>query len=93
MGVKPLIKQEHNNRFITECQDAYRTYTDIDYAVMISGPWGCGKTQFVREGDADLSRSIRRRTWRDGRGKRREQEERILRGCGRGQARQKGGLF
>lgn len=49
MEINPLIKQEHNNRFIAEYLDAYRTYTDIDYAVMISGPWGCGKTHFVRE--------------------------------------------
>jgi len=34
---------------IAEYLDCYRNRENVDYAVMISGRWGAGKTYFVKE--------------------------------------------
>ena len=48
MGNKRVrIVVENRNDFISEYLDAYLAMKDIDFAVMISGPWGCGKTHFI----------------------------------------------
>lgn len=40
------IKQ---NQHVEDYLDAYRKMDDVDFAVMITGPWGCGKTRFVKD--------------------------------------------
>lgn len=37
------------NQHIDEYLNAYRAMKDIDFAVMITGPWGCGKTYFIKQ--------------------------------------------
>ena len=49
MGKKRTIVIEDRNKFISEYLDAYLVMKDIDFAVMISGPWGCGKTHFINQ--------------------------------------------
>ena len=46
---KRTIVIENRNKFISEYLDAYLAMKDIDFAVMISGPWGCGKTHFINQ--------------------------------------------
>lgn len=41
-----MIKQ---NRHIEEYLNAYRKMDDVDFAVMITGSWGCGKTHFITD--------------------------------------------
>ena len=41
------------NQHIEKYLDAYREMTATDFAVMITGPWGCGKTYFIKEYLAD----------------------------------------
>jgi len=45
---KKMIVVERRNEFIAEYLDAYLAMKKIDFAVMISGPWGCGKTYFIK---------------------------------------------
>jgi hypothetical protein len=35
------------NQHIEEYLNAYRKMEEFDFAVMITGPWGCGKTRFI----------------------------------------------
>lgn len=37
------------NQHVEEYLNAYREMADVDFAVMITGPWGCGKTHFITE--------------------------------------------
>jgi len=38
-----------NNQHIEKYLNAYREMNDVDFAVMITGPWGCGKTHFIED--------------------------------------------
>ena len=49
MAKRKTIVIENNNEFIAEYLDAYLAMKEIDFAVMISGPWGCGKTHFINQ--------------------------------------------
>lgn len=49
MAKRKTIVIENNNEFISEYLDDYLAMKDIDFAVMISGPWGCGKTYFIND--------------------------------------------
>ena len=49
MDTKKPINLENRNVFISEYLDAYMAMGDVDFAVMISGPWGCGKTHFIKQ--------------------------------------------
>lgn len=49
MAKRKTIVIENNNAFIAEYLDAYLAMKEIDFAVMISGPWGCGKTHFINQ--------------------------------------------
>ena len=49
MAKRKTIVIENNNEFIAEYLDAYLAMKEIDFAVMISGPWGCGKTHFINK--------------------------------------------
>ncbi len=37
------------NQHIEDYLDAYRKMDDVDFAVMITGSWGCGKTHFIED--------------------------------------------
>jgi hypothetical protein len=37
------------NQHVEDYLDAYCKMEDADFSVMITGPWGCGKTHFVRD--------------------------------------------
>lgn len=37
------------NQHIEDYLNAYRGMKEVDFAVMITGPWGCGKTYFIRQ--------------------------------------------
>lgn len=49
MAKRKTIVIENSNQFITEYLNAYLAMKEIDFAVMISGPWGCGKTHFINQ--------------------------------------------
>ena len=49
MNKKRTIVIENRNEFVSEYLNAYMAMKDIDFAVMISGPWGCGKTHFIKD--------------------------------------------
>lgn len=50
--VKPQMRKweqmAKQNQHIEEYLDAYREMKDADFAVMIAGQWGCGKTHFIK---------------------------------------------
>ena len=46
---KKVIVVERRNEFIAEYLDAYLAMKNVDFAVMINGPWGCGKTYFIKD--------------------------------------------
>lgn len=37
------------NQYIEDYLDVYRSMKDVDFAIMITGSWGCGKTHFIKE--------------------------------------------
>ena len=45
---KIIEKLKRNNAHITDYLDAYRRMGNVDFAVMITGSWGSGKTEFVK---------------------------------------------
>lgn len=45
---KIMEKLKRNNAHITDYLDAYRRMENVDFAVMITGSWGSGKTEFVK---------------------------------------------
>lgn len=49
-------KLKRNNQHIVDYLDAYRRMGNVDFAVMITGPWGSGKTEFVKSWTDSLKR-------------------------------------
>lgn len=49
-------KLKRNNAHITDYLDAYRRMENVDFAVMITGTWGSGKTEFVKSWTDSLAR-------------------------------------
>ncbi len=45
MQIKSL---ERRNGYIEKYLDSYRRAVNTDFAVLIKGPWGCGKTYFIQ---------------------------------------------
>lgn len=43
-----LKKLERNNAHVSDYLNAYRLMESVDFAVMITGSWGSGKTEFVK---------------------------------------------
>lgn len=43
-----LRKLRRNNAHVVDYLNAYRRMGNVDFAVMITGPWGSGKTEFVK---------------------------------------------
>ncbi|MEE4253938.1 MAG: P-loop NTPase fold protein, partial [Desulfuromusa sp.] len=37
------------NQHVEDYLDAYLKMDDVDFAVMITGAWGCGKTYFIKD--------------------------------------------
>ncbi len=37
------------NQYIEDYLDVYRGMKNVDFAIMITGSWGCGKTHFIKE--------------------------------------------
>lgn len=48
VGVTVLKKLERNNAHVVDYLNAYRLMESVDFAVMITGSWGSGKTEFVK---------------------------------------------
>lgn len=53
---KDLLRLERNNAHVSDYLNAYRLMGDVDFAVMITGSWGSGKTEFVKRWAETLGR-------------------------------------
>ena len=58
MHNKRRIKGAHMHEFIEHYLDSYISNTEADYAVMLTGEWGSGKTYFVKEYFTERSLTI-----------------------------------
>lgn len=47
-GKRELIVPKDRNAFIETYLDHYRRMANTDFAVLVKGPWGCGKTYFIK---------------------------------------------
>lgn len=50
-----LRKLKRNNAHVADYLDAYRRMGNVDFAVMVTGPWGSGKTEFVKSWSETLT--------------------------------------
>ena len=54
---------ENKNAFIETYLDHYRRMANTDFAVLVKGPWGCGKTYFIKR-YREVSRKLTVRQYR-----------------------------
>lgn len=62
-GKQELIISKDRNAFIETYLDHYRRMANTDFAVLIKGPWGCGKTYFIKKYCAKLNAEHKDLAW------------------------------